>query len=228
MGKHMVEPVEEHIWENTAPYATCVGLTFPVAMELRESYTATLGLETYAAKVETLASSERDLLGVDRPFHCLVAVCLENFSVVIDLTFSPVAFVVPINGFYEALPYIGTSGHQSQRLFRYSIDPTGKKGLTMERVGIEDSASRFAKIDHARALQQISIAAAKETVQGTSIPTKKVIIVRKLVRGQPVKIPGVKMNAGWMITSCRLQINFWDKNLTLQIPLVDWLLKPNK
>lgn len=138
------------------------------------------------------------------------------------------AFVIPLNGVYEALPYITTSGRQSQRLFRYIIDSAGEKSVTMERIGIEGSVSRFAQMNHADALQQISIAAAKKTVQKTTIPTNKTVIIRKLIREQPTKIPGVKLNASWMVTSCRLQINFWDKNLTLQIPFEDWLLKPKK
>ena len=220
--------MEEHVWEDIAPYATCVSLAFPVAKSLRATYAATLGLETYASKVETLVSKERDLSGIERPFHCLVAVCLEDFSIIVDLTFSPVAFVIPLNGVYETPPYITTSGRLSQRIFQYITDPTGEKVLTIKRAGIEGSVSRFEQMNHADALQQISIAAAEKTVPGTTIPTKKTIIIRKLVREPPTKIPGINLNSGWMVTACRLQINFWDKTLTLQIPLKDWLLKPKK
>lgn len=202
VARQLIEPGEENTWEHTAPYATCVGLAFPVIKALRATYTAILELEAYTNKAETLVSVERDLSGVKQPFHCLVAVCLEQFSIIIDLTFSPVAFLIPVNGIFEALPYFTTSGRRSQRLFRYSIVSAGGKALTVEKTGTECFFSCFTQMDHGRALQQISITAAKKKCKELAFLTKT-IIVRKLICDQPNKIPGVNLNMGLMVTASK-------------------------
>ena len=87
----------------------------------------------------------------------------------------------------------------------------------------------FRPITAMEALGLISAPAALKTFPDTKIPMNKMIIVRGIVRETPTKVPSTQMDVGeWMITMCRLQVDFQKRQLTMQIPLEDWLLKERK
>jgi hypothetical protein len=235
--------VEDIIWHELAPYATCVGLSFPVASDIRSTLRKAngilpclvfklmklmnLGLDVFASKVEVLATWEPDSDGIDRPFHCLVVSRMERFCIVVDLVFSSVAFIVPLEGSYTTMPYITTSGRQGQRTFRYKVAKSGERELTIERSGLHGGSHVFWPINHSTALKQISLHAASRSEPGTGLPAKKCVVVKSVVRYKPNNISAEALDAGsWIITSCRLQVDFANKRLSLQIPLADWLLQP--
>lgn len=71
--------------------------------------------------------------------------------------------------------------------------------------------------------------ALKMVERGGKVPVTKAMIVRGIVRERPIKVPGVRLDVGaWMITTCRLAIDFWNRRLTMQVPREDWLLKKTK
>ena len=226
--KHEVENVEGCIWEDISPYATCVGMTFPVAEDLKAAFASTPGLILYTKEIKTLASREFDSSGIERPYHCLVAVYLDQICIIIDLVFSPGAFMIPLNGIFETKQYFTTSGRPYQRRFRYSLGSNGERVLTMEKVGDNEPEILFSEIDHRTALQQVSIRAANDTEPGTNVPKRKSVFVRTVMREEPTKIAATRLDAGYVVCSCRLQVDFLHKIITMQIPLEDWLMKPRK
>jgi hypothetical protein len=96
----------------------------------------------------------------------------------------------------------------------------------MERVGSNEAAVQFSEIDHNTALQQITLRAAKESKLGLRVPSKKLLVVRSLMNERPTKIASTPLDAEFVVTACRVQIDFAQRTLTMQIPLADWLLKP--
>ena len=143
--KHEVENVEKSIWEDISPYATCVGMTFPVAEDLNAAFASTPSLARYVEDIKTLASREPDSSDIERPYHCLVAVCLDRICIVIDLVFSPGAFMIPLDGIFETKKYFTTSGRQYQRRFRYSLGSKNKRLLQLRKSAIMDPQSPFPK-----------------------------------------------------------------------------------
>ena len=96
----------------------------------------------------------------------------------------------------------------------------------MEKVGSIEAAVQFSDIDHNTALRQISMRAARESKPGFQVPSKKVLVVRSLMNEKPTKIASIPLNAEYVVTACRVQIDFAQRTLTMQIPSTDWLFKP--
>jgi hypothetical protein len=175
---NQVEPdaskAKDHIWKEISPFTTCVGMTFQVAKNLQAAFVKTPGLAQYFGKLKTVACPAS--VDSKQPYHCLAAVFLDQYCVVVDLIFSVKAFKVPYNGSFETLPYISTSGSSQQRRFRYIAGSSGEKMLTMEKVDSNEVAVQFSEIDHHTALQQISFRAARETREtkfGLRVPPKR-------------------------------------------------------
>ena len=219
-----VTEANDHVWKHVSPFSTCVGMTFLVAKNLRSALRTTPGLAQCSEKLRTVACpASADSI---RPYHCLTGVFMDQCCVVIDLIFSAKAFKVPYNGSFETLPYITTSGHLQQRRFRYIAGPSGEKLLTMEKIDSIEAAVPFSDIDHNTALRQISMRAARELKPGFQVPSKKLLVGRSLMNEKPTKIASTPLNAEYVVTAYRLQIDFAQRTLTMQIPSTDWLLKP--
>ena len=212
-----------HIWKDISPFSTCVGMTFLVAKNFRAALRTTPGLAQCYQKLRTVACpASADSV---QPFHCLAGVFMDQYCVVIDPVFSAKAFIVPYNGSFETLPYITTSGRFQQRCFRYIPGPSGEKLLTMEKMGSIEAAVQFSDIDHNTALREISMRAARENEPGFQVPSKKVLVIRSLINEKPTNIASTPLNAEFVVTACRVQIDFAQRTLTMQIPSTDWLFK---
>ena len=96
----------------------------------------------------------------------------------------------------------------------------------MEWVGSDKVAVRFSDIDHHTALQNITLRAARETESDLEVPTKKGLAIQSTVSEQPMKIASTPLDAGFILTACRVEVDFAQRTLTMQIPFEDWLLKP--
>lgn len=219
-----VMEADDRIWKDISPFATCVGMAFLVAKNLRAALRTTSGLVQCSEKLRMVACSE--VADSIQPYHCLTGVFMDQYCVVIDPVFSAKAFKVPYNGSFETLPYITTSGLFRQRCIRYIAGPSGEKLLTMEKIGSIEAAVQFSDIDHNTALRQISMRAARESMPGSQVPSKKGIVVRSLMNEKPTKIASTPLNAEFVVTACRVQIDFAQGTLTMQIPSTDWLFKP--
>ena len=219
-----VTEANDHIWKDISPFSTCVGMTFLVARNFRAALRTTPGLAQCSQKLRTVACpASTDSI---QPYHCLTGVFMDQCCVVIDPIFSAKAFKVPYNGSFETLPYITTSGRFQQRCFRYIAGPSGGKLLTMEKIGSIEAAVQFSDIDHNTALREISMRAARESKPGFPVPGKKGLVVRFLMNEKPSKIASTPLNAEFVVTACRVQIDFAKRTLTMQIPSTDWLFKP--
>ena len=219
-----VTEANDHLWKDISPFSTCVGMTFLVARNFRAALGTTPGLAQCSQKLRTVACpASADSI---QPYHCLTGVFMDQCCVVIDLVFSAKAFKVPYNGSFETLPYITTSGRIQQRCFRYIAGPSGEKLLTMETIGSIVAAVQFSDIDHDTALQQISMRAARESKPGFQVPSKKGLVGRSLMNEKPTKIAATPLDAEFVVTAYRVQIDFAQRTLTMQIPSTDWLLKP--
>ena len=217
-----VTEANDHIWKEISPFSTCVGITFLVAKNFRAAIRITPGLTQCSQKLRTVACPS--LADSIQPYHCLTGVFMDQYCIVIDPIFSAKAFKVPYNGSFE--PYITTSGHFQQRCFRYIAGPSGEKLLTMEKIGSIKAAVQFSDIDHNTALREISMRAARESKTGFPVPGKKGLAVRSLMSEKPSKIASTPLNAEFVVTACRVQIDFAKRTLTMQIPSNDWLFKP--
>ena len=231
--RHHTSNPPTSIWDTIHPYATCIGFCFGVAADLSATYKATPGLEHWAEKIQTLASWERDELAPSselRPRHLVVALLTEEACVVVDLIYAPTVIVIPRNETYATVPYITINGRRGKRLFHYSETRAEGSKLEMENPKRDNSTRyRFWPIAHEEALRCISEHGAALTVPGTNVPVNKIIVIRGTVREPPTKVPGFQLDAGgWMITTCRFQVDFLNRRLTLQLPLEDWLLKDRK
>ena len=143
----------------------------------------------------------------------------------VDLVYSPTVIVIPAGGVYETIPYITMSGRRGKRIFYYDGQQLEMANPKRDVV-IKDP---FRPITATEALCLISAPAAIKTFPDTQIPMTKMIIIRGTVREIPTKVPSTQMDVGeWMVTTCRLQVDFQKRQLTMQIPLEDWFLKERK
>ena len=219
-------------WDAIYPFATCVGFCFLVAADLSATYKSTKGLTHFSEKIQTLASWEKDESepnSVARPRHCVVAIFTKEACILIDLIYSPTVFVILMGGSCETVPYITISGRRGKRIFHYTGSQHGRKLEIENPKRDHPTRYQFWPIAHGEALSSISAYSATRTIPRSQLPMNKVIVIRGPVREPPTKVPGTQLDAGsWMIITCRLQIDFLHRRLTLQLPLEDWLLKSRK
>ena len=143
----------------------------------------------------------------------------------VDLVFSPVVIVIPTGGTFETIAYITMSGRRGKRVFFY--DGTKLEMANPKREIV--MRDLFKPMTSEAALSSIVKPNAFKTTPGVPIPDSKAMIIRGIVRERPIKVPSVQLDAGaWMMTTCRLMIDFWNRRLTMQVPLEDWLLKEKK
>ena len=201
---------------------------FPVAEDLNTAFASTPGLARYVQQIRTLVSRELVSSCIEISYHYFVAVYLDQICTVIDLVSSAGAFMIPLNDNFETKQYLKTSRRRNQQWFHCSLGYKGEELWTMEEIGDNGPAALFAEIDHQIALQQISIRATHETEPWTKEPKRKSNVIRNEVRGKPSKIVATYSDAGYITTSCQLQVDFSRKTMTIHIPLKEWLLKPCK
>lgn len=216
------------IWDMIYPFGTCVGFSAIVAQDLKATYQNTPGLDHLASQVQILTSWEMNPsepeLG-QRPRHAVVALLLPEACVLVDLVFSPVVIVIPTGGTFETIAYITMSGRRGKRVFFYDgakLEMANPKREIVMR-------DLFKPMSSEAALSTIVKPNAFKNMPGVPIPDSKAMIIRGIVRERPIKVPSVQLDVGaWMMTTCRLMIDFWNRRLTMQVPLEDWLLKEKK
>ena len=226
--RHNPTPSSSTIWEAIHPFSTCVGFSTAIAASLRAAYCSIPGLAHLADHVHTMASWELDPQCPEegeRPRHCVAALLTAEACLLVDLVYEPIVMVIPAGGAYETMPYITMSGRLGKRVLHYD-------GSRLEMANLKRENPRrdlFRVIAPEEALKSISTVTSTAMNAATGIPTNKVVIIRGTVDESPVKIPSMQLgDRVWMITTCRLQTDFSKRQLTLQIPMEDWLLKDKK
>ena len=216
------------IWDKIHPFGTCVGFSTVVARDLKAELQKAPGLGHLASEVQILTSWEinpaEPELG-ERPRHSVVALLLPEVCVLVDLVFAATVIVIPTGGVFETIPYITMSGRRGKRVFFYDgvkLEMANPKRETVMR-------DLFRPMTSEEALFSIVKPNAFKTMPGVPVSVPKAMIIRGIVRERPIKVPGVQLEEDtWMITTCRLLIDFWNRRLTIQVPLEDWLLKEKK
>ena len=213
------------VWNAIYPYVTCVGFSFGVASDLSAAYRETPGLEHFVDETQVLVSWEGEE-GKLKPRHAVVGILTDEGCICVDLIFSPVAFIVPKNESIDTQHYDTISGRRGKRRFHHMNTLEGPR-LLFENPKKEDSKRfEFHPIDHEEALKRITYYGTTRTIGETNFPENKIILVQGIVHEEPTIVPKTQLHTGtWMITTCRFQVDFKNRTLTLQLPLEDWLLK---
>lgn len=99
----------------------------------------------------------------------------------------------------------------------------------METINRKDTKAQFSEINHHTALEQITLRAAQEATYGLylpQLPIIKVLEVRSLINEKSTRIASTPLDAKLIVPTCRIQIDFAERILTMQISLTGSLLEP--
>lgn len=229
-----LNPEEAPIFQETAPFATCVDLAFAVVVDIRCKLASTPGFEKYVENVQTIACYTSSL-----PFHCCAAIVLPSECIVIDIGLHYGAFIVPLHGHFDTMPYLNLRGNAAFNRFRYMPSSDGAPTLSIQEspnTGELDllKIMYFAEIDYSSAVEQINFRLARETKDSAVDGHKRIPSTKYLTLTS--QLPGVRHTAipslyipsigGSLATTCRLKVDFGRCTITMQIPVTDWLLKP--
>ncbi|KAF2797996.1 hypothetical protein K505DRAFT_234273 [Melanomma pulvis-pyrius CBS 109.77] len=224
-------PEETPIFQETAPFATCVDLAFAIVVDIRCKLASTPGLEKYVESVQTIACYTGSL-----PFHCCAAIVLPSECIVIDIGLHYEAFIVPLHSHFDTMPYLNMRGNASFNRFRYMPSSNGAPTLSIQdspNTGDPLQVMHFAEIGYSSAVDQINFRLARETKDSAAgdhkrVPSAKYLtITSKLLDVRYTTIPSLYIPSigGSLATTCRLKVDFGQGTITMQIPVVDWLLK---
>ncbi|KPM37796.1 hypothetical protein AK830_g8769 [Neonectria ditissima] len=208
---------------------TTSALVIGIVRDIRNTFEASLGMLNSAPLLQSLTIMEikPDSGSRFKPAHCLVAIPLPKVCIVIELVFSPTAFAVPLGQELKSPLYHDLSGRQCGRIFRYLEDQAGAQNVYVEMDKPLTERHKVYPIDYDSVFSEITLNEASELDGSTMIPADKSLVTRSIVHEAPTKIAGTILDSGsWIINSCRLEVSFLHKRLTMQLPLADWLLRP--
>ncbi|KAH6638808.1 hypothetical protein C7974DRAFT_387346 [Boeremia exigua] len=168
----------------------------------------------------------------DTKYHAVVAMCFDDFAIVIDHALHPTAFKVPLGEYFNMAPYIPLFGSEGQERFKYFL-ADGEHKLTMDNKETTYGPLYFSEMDIDKATDQIAVPAAleKQPVKDQEhilMPPRKYVSVRSLLDQQPDLITAAPVHDKWLATTVRIQVDFANPMITMQIPMKDWLLTPQK
>jgi hypothetical protein len=163
-------------------------------------------------------------------YHAIVALCFTSYAITIDHSLHPTAFKVPLGGAFAMFAYIPLFGSRGQERFKYFLSESGTYMLTMDSCIISYPALSFTPQDVSTTISQLAVPAASELKplkdnKEVSLPPRKYISVRTLLDEEPKHISSVPLHGKFLTTAMRVQVDFDEPALLLQIPLADWLHK---
>lgn len=166
----------------------------------------------------------------DTGYHAVVAMCFDDFTIVIDHALHLAASKVPLGGVFDMAPYIPLFGELGRERFRYFLEK-GKYKLTMDKEKASYDPLYFSEMDINKATNQLAIPAAEEQqpVKGQEhilVPPRKYLSVRSLLNKEPRLIAAERVKDKWLATTVRIQVHFAEPAVSMQIPNRDWLVKP--
>ncbi|KAF3032397.1 hypothetical protein E8E12_004171 [Didymella heteroderae] len=222
-----IRGMERHFWSLTAPFGSCLGASTSILTELQAEFASDSDSEVrrYANYVQLMTSAEHATS--DNGHHAVVAMCFDDFAIIIGHALQSVAFQAPLGGTFNMAPYIPLFGEPGQERFKYFIHD-GKFKLTMNNEKGSFPVLFFSEMDADKAVNQLTIPAAEElkTVGGQEhivMPTRKYLSIRSLLDEKPQRIDAVSVNGKWLTTTMRIQVNFEKAEISMQIPNRDWM-----
>jgi hypothetical protein len=165
-------------------------------------------------------------------YHAIVAMCFGSFAFAIDHSLHATAFKVPLGGEFVMFAYIPLFSNLGQERFKYFLSESGAYMLTMDSTMIIYPALSFSPQDVSTTVSQLAIPAASETkpVKGGNsdvlLPPRKYVSIRTLLDEEPKHIPSAPIHGKFLTTAMRIQVDFGDPALLIQIPRANWLDKP--
>ncbi|KAJ4986549.1 hypothetical protein SVAN01_07985 [Stagonosporopsis vannaccii] len=163
-------------------------------------------------------------------YHAVVAMYFDGFAIIIDHALHSVAFAVPLYGEFYMAPYIPLFGTEGQERFKYFLND-GEYKLTMFNKECTYGALSFSEMDVDAARNQLAIPAALEEQQlqvkdYIIMPPRKYLSVHSLLDEEPQLIAAEPVDGEWLATTVRVQVDFVNPVIEMQIPMNDWLLSP--
>ncbi|KZM19134.1 uncharacterized protein EKO05_0010226 [Ascochyta rabiei] len=221
-------------WHTTGRFATCLGVSTRIVTELQATIGSSMdrGFRQYANHVHLMTCARH--AGAETKYHAVVGMCLDTFALVIDHALHPVAMEIPLGGAFYTAAYIPLSGPEGMERFRY-FRQAGEFKLTMDNASPLQTPTRaslyFSEMDVDATTTQLAIPAALELqpVKGQShilMPPRKHVSVRSLLDEKPALIAAEPVDGKWLATTLRVQLDFASPMLTVQIPMADWIMKP--
>ena len=65
-----------------------------------------------------------------------------------------------------------------------------------------------------------------QRTDGEGFTAAKTIVIRSIKSSQTANVPAASLGSlGWLFTSLRIRVDFREKEIIMQVPLEDWLLK---
>ncbi|KAF2629212.1 hypothetical protein BU25DRAFT_18260 [Macroventuria anomochaeta] len=188
----------------------------------------TMDLRQYAKTVQLMTCAQHAT--AETKYHAVVTMCFDYFAIVIGYALHPAAIKIPLGGQFNVAPYIPIIGQEGQKRFKYFLKD-GRYKLSMDNKNATYKPLHFSEMNINKATDQIAIPAALEEqpVKGqehVSMPPRKYFSGRSLLDREPQLIAAEPVDGKWLATTVRVQVNFAYPMITMQIPMTDWLLKP--
>lgn len=229
-GQAGLHAMDRWFWTLIGPFGSCLGASTRIFTTLQALLTdhTSLELRPYAKTVQLITSAQHT--DADTKYHAVVAMCFDDFAIVIDHALHPVAFTVPLGGEFYMAPYIPLFGAEGQERFKYFMED-GEYKLTVSNKESTYRHLYFSEMDVDAANNQLVIPAALERIpvkdkEHILVPPRKYVSIRSLLDDQPQLIAAEHVDGKWLATTVRLQVDFLTPMVTMQIPMNDWLLTP--
>jgi hypothetical protein len=223
-------PNDRFFWHKTGRFASCLGVSTRIVNSLQFALGSDPdpNVSRYANAVYLLTSAQHATSELD--YHAVAAMCFDTFAIVIDHALNPVAMEIPIDSEFYAPPYISMSGYEGMERLNYFREQ-GEYKLTMDHA-IYDKYPPiyFSETDPDAAVAQLAIPAALEALplkdqEHILVPPVKHIDVRSLLNEEPKLIASEYVDGKYLATTLRVQVDFANPSLTIQVPFADWAAK---
>ncbi|KAJ4373504.1 hypothetical protein N0V86_007644 [Didymella sp. IMI 355093] len=224
-----IRGMERDFWSLTEPFGSCLGASTSILSRLQGKIAGDTDsmIRRYANYVQLMTSAKHATS--DNNHHAVVAMCFNDFAIVIDHALHPVAFKVVLGSTFNMAPYIPLFGKPGRERFKYFMED-GKFKLTMNNEKGSYPTLFFSGMDADKAVNQLTIPAAeeKQSIKGrehTLMPPRKYLSIRSLLDRKPQAIHAVHVDDKWLATTVRIQVNFEKTEISMQVPNLDWLLQ---
>ncbi|KAF9691429.1 hypothetical protein EKO04_010904 [Ascochyta lentis] len=221
-------------WHMTGRFASSLGVSTRIVTELQSTIGSSIdrNLRPYANTVYLMTCTRHATS--ETKYHAVVAMCFDTFAIVIDHAMHPTAMKISLGGEFHMAAYIPVFGQEGMERFKYFREG-GKYKLTMDN-GFQQKTLTycplfFSETDMDGATNQLAISAALELqpLEGQShihVPPRKNVSVRSLLNEKPKLIAAEPVDGKWLATTLRVQVDFANPMLSVQIPMADWAQKP--
>lgn len=222
-----IRGMDRYFWSLTGRFGSCLGASTRIYTQLQGELAGNpdLGLRPFVNTVQLMTSAQH--AATETGYHVVVAMCFDEFAIVIDHAFHPAAFRIPLGGYFDMAPYIPLFGESDRGRFEYFLED-GEHKLTMDNEEYSHSPLYFSVMDVNKATNQLAIPAAeeKQLVKGHDhvlMPCRKYLSIRSLLDKEPRLIAAEPVDGKWLATTMRIQVQFANPEISMQVPNRDWL-----